>query len=216
MRGFGAKELLNCYARGVFPMAEGRDDPRIYLLDPDERGILPLDGFHIARSLRKTVRQDVFDVSIDLRFAEVVANCAEPTHGREETWINDGILSLYSDLHQLGYAHSVECWQGSELVGGLYGVALGSVFFGESMFSRRRDASKVALVHLVARLKAGGYTLLDTQFTTEHLESFGAKTISRDEYRVRLAEALPKQGDLFALPAEIRGAQALQSITQTS
>ena len=216
MRGFGAKELLNCYARGVFPMAEGREDPRIYLLDPDERGVLPLDGFHIPRSLRKTVRQDAFDVSMNLRFQDVVRGCAEPAPGREETWINDGILSLYSDLHTLGYAHSVECWDGSELVGGLYGVSLGAAFFGESMFSRRRDASKVALVHLVARLKAGGFTLLDTQFTTEHLERFGATTISRDDYRVKLAYALERRGDLTALAPEITGDQALQSSTQTS
>ncbi|MHA6288406.1 leucyl/phenylalanyl-tRNA--protein transferase [Maricaulis sp. CAU 1757] len=216
MRGFGAKELLNCYARGVFPMAEGRDDPRIYLLDPDERGILPLDEFHISRSLRKTVRQDAFEVSLNLRFSEVVEGCAQTAPGREETWINDGIRSLYTDLHELGFAHSVECWQGDTLVGGLYGVSLGAAFFGESMFSRRRDASKVALVHLVARLRAGGFSLLDTQFTTEHLERFGARTVSRADYRARLHSALENQADLFALPAEISGAQALQSSTQTS
>lgn len=216
MRGFGAQDLIECYARGVFPMAEGRDDPRIYLLDPDERGVLPLDGFHISRSLKKTVRQDLYQVSVDECFDAVVAGCAEPAAGREETWINPGIRSLYRELHNLGFAHSVECWAGGELAGGLYGVSLGGAFFGESMFSRRRDASKVALVHLLARLKAGGYTLLDTQFTTEHLESFGAYTISRDAYRAQLAEALTVEGDFFALPGEISGAQALQSSTQTS
>lgn len=216
MRGFGAEDLIDCYARGVFPMAEGRDDPRIYLLDPDERGVLPLDAFHVSRSLRKTVRQDLFQISVDECFEAVVQGCAAPAPGREETWINAGILSLYRELHQIGFAHSVECWAGGDLVGGLYGVSLGGAFFGESMFSRRRDASKVALVHLIARLRAGGYTLLDTQFTTEHLENFGACTISRDTYRMLLAEALTVEGNFFALPGEISGAQALQSSTQTS
>ena len=220
MRGFGSAELLDCYARGVFPMAEGRDDPRIYLLDPDERGIIPLDDFHIARSLKKTVRQDIFQVSTDIAFGKVVEGCAESAPGREETWINDGIRSLYSELHESGYAHSVECWIGADLVGGLYGVCLGGAFFGESMFSRRRDASKVALVHLIARLQAGGFTLLDTQFTTSHLESFGAITIGRDVYRQKLAAALEIQADFMSLPAEVSGTEALaqsrQSSTQTS
>lgn len=216
MRGFGAEELLNCYARGVFPMAEGRDDPRIYLLDPDERGIIPLDDFHASRSLRKTVRQNAFQVTVDHDFTAVVAACAQPAPGREETWINDGIIGLYSDLHSAGYAHSIECWSAGELVGGLYGVSLGAAFFGESMFSRRRDASKVALVHLIARLRAGGYSLLDTQFTTEHLESFGAITIDRSRYREHLSDALIFEADFKALPDEISGDQALQSITQTS
>jgi leucyl/phenylalanyl-tRNA--protein transferase len=216
MRGFGAAELLECYSRGVFPMAEGRDDPRIFLLDPDERGILPLDDFHLPRSLQKTVRQDVYQVSVDLQFDAVVSGCAEIATDREETWINSGIRRLYHDLHELGHAHSIECWQGGDLVGGLYGVSLGGAFFGESMYSRQRDASKVALVHLIARLRAGGYTLLDTQFTTPHLGQFGGCSISRDEYRVRLADALLREGDFLALPPEISGCQALQSSTQTS
>jgi len=216
MDDFGAEDLIDCYANGVFPMAEGRDDPRIYLLDPDERGILPLDGFHIPKSLRKTVRQDLYQVSVNERFEEVVEGCAAPAPGREDTWINSGILRLYSELHRIGYAHSVECWAGGELVGGLYGVALGGAFFGESMFSRRRDASKVALVHLVARLKAGGFVLLDTQFTTTHLERFGAKTIRRDTYKSRLFQALRIDADFMRLPRELSGAQALQSSTQTS
>lgn len=216
MRGFGAAELLDCYARGVFPMAEGREDPRIYLLDPDERGILPLAEFHIPRRLQRTVRQDHFEIRIDATFEDVVAACAQTAPGREETWINDGIFSLYAELHRKGHAHSVECWSGDVLAGGLYGVSLGGAFFGESMFSRQRDASKVALVHLIARLKAGGYRLLDTQFTTEHLEIFGARTIARAEYKARLAEALALKADLFALPAQINGVQALQSSTQTS
>ncbi len=222
MRGFGAKELLECYARGVFPMAEGRDDPRVYLLDPDQRGILPLEDFHLPRRLQRSVRQDVFQVSINLDFPAVVAGCCEAAPGREETWINDGIASLYAELHRLGHAHSVECWRGDELAGGLYGVSLGGAFFGESMFSRQRDASKVALVHLLARLIAGGYTLLDTQFTTGHLETFGARSIARADYKARLGIALELDADFFALPAQIDGAralreaQALQSITQTS
>ncbi len=222
MRGFGAKELLECYARGVFPMAEGREDPRIYLLDPDQRGILPLDDFHLPRRLQRTVRQDSFQVSINLDFPAVLAGCCTAAPGREETWINDGIFSLYIELHRRGHAHSVECWRGNDLVGGLYGVSLGGAFFGESMFSRQRDASKVALVHLLARLIAGGYALLDTQFTTGHLETFGARSIPRDDYKSRLAQALELDANFFALPAEIDGAQALreaqalQSITQTS
>ena len=220
MRGFGPDELLECYARGVFPMAEGREDSRIFLLDPDERGVIPLDGFHIPRSLKRVVRRGEYDITLNQAFRDVVAACAEPGRGREETWINDRIRHLYAGLHDRGAAHSLECWRGDELVGGLYGVTLGAAFFGESMFSRATDASKVALVHLVARLKAGGFRLLDTQFTTEHLERFGALTISRDEYRVRLAEALACEADFFALPGEISGEQALdqirQSITQTS
>ena len=216
MRGFGAEDLIECYARGVFPMAEGRDDPRIYLLDPDERGVIPLDGLHIPRSLKKTVRQDVYEIRYDTAFEAVVEGCAAPAPGREETWINDGILSLYRELYQLGFAHSVECWQDGELVGGLYGVALGGAFFGESMFSLRTDASKVALVHLVAQLKAGGYILLDTQFTTEHLERLGAITIPREIYRLRLADALTIETGFPAVPGGMSGAQALQSITQTS
>ncbi len=222
MRGFGANELLECYARGVFPMAEGRDDPRIYLLDPDQRGILPLDDLHIPRRLQRTVRQDAFRISINLDFHAVVTGCCQAAPGREETWINDGIFSLYAELHRRGHAHSVECWRGSDLVGGLYGVSLGGAFFGESMFSLRRDASKVALVHLLARLIAGGYALLDTQFTTGHLETFGARSIARADYKARLAQALEMETDFFALPAQVSGARALfetqglQSSTQTS
>jgi len=216
MRGFGAEDLIECYARGVFPMAEGRDDPRIYLLDPDERGVIPLDGLHIPRSLRKTVRQDVYEVRYNTAFDEVVEGCAAPAPGREETWINDGILSLYRELHNLGFAHSVECWHDGRLAGGLYGVSLGGAFFGESMFSHRTDASKVALVHLVAQLRAGGYLLLDTQFTTEHLERFGAITIPRDIYRMRLGDALMVETGFPAVPEGMSGAQALQSSTQTS
>ncbi|MFN3835897.1 MAG: leucyl/phenylalanyl-tRNA--protein transferase [Glycocaulis sp.] len=216
MRGFGAKELLDCYARGVFPMAEDRDDPRVFLLDPDERGIIPLDAFHIPRSLARTVRRDVFHVTLNRCFSTVVDQCAAPAKGREQTWINDPIRNLYAELHEIGHAHSIECWHEGVLAGGLYGVSLGGAFFGESMFSRRTDASKVALVHLVARLNTGGYSLLDAQFMTGHLERFGAVAVSRAQYRKRLDMALKMPGDFFAMPEGMSGAQLLQSITQTS
>jgi leucyl/phenylalanyl-tRNA--protein transferase len=216
MRGFGADELLDCYARGVFPMAEGRDDPRIFLLEPDERGILPLDEFHIPRSLKKSVRQDVYDVTVNLRFEDVVASCAKSAPGREETWINDDIRRLYTDLHHLGHAHSIECWQGDRLVGGLYGVSLGAAFFGESMFSTARDASKISLVHLVARLRAGNFSLLDTQFMTDHLIQFGGHTIAREQYKSVLEVAKTQGGNFMALPLDLNGNQTLQSITQKS
>ena len=216
MRGFGVEQLLNCYARGVFPMAESRDDPRIFLLEPDERGVIPLDGLHISRSLRKTVRQDVFHITVDRCFSSVVRACAEPAYGREDTWINPAIESLYSEMHASGHAHSIECWKDGALAGGLYGVSLGGAFFGESMFSRQTNASKTALVHLVARLRAGGYTLLDTQFITEHLERLGAETLTRAEYKARLSKAIESPADFFAMPDGLRGDQVLQSITQMS
>lgn len=216
MRVFGTAELLDCYARGVFPMADSRDDPRIYLLDPDERGVLPLDGLHVSKRLRRKVKQQPYRITYDTAFQRVVEACATPAPGREETWINDGIFGLYSELRRDGYAHSIEAWQGEELVGGLYGVSLGRAFFGESMFSRATDASKIALVYLVARLKAGGYTLLDTQFTTEHLETLGVITITRAQYHERLAEALDGVGDFYSMPADTSVSDILQSSTQTS
>lgn len=216
MRVFGTAELLDCYARGVFPMADSRDDPRIYLLDPDERGVLPLDGLHVSKRLKRKVKQQPYHITFDTAFQRVVEACATPAPGREDTWINDGIFGLYSELRRDGYAHSVEAWQGDELVGGLYGVSLGRAFFGESMFSRATDASKIALVYLVARLKAGGYTLLDTQFTTEHLETLGVITITRAQYQERLAEALEGVGDFYSMPADTSVSDILQSSTQTS
>lgn len=216
MRGFGVEELIACYRRGVFPMAEARDDPRIFLLNPDERGIIPLDRFHMPRSLRKAVRQDIFHVTVNRCFETVVRACAAPGPGREDTWINAPILRLYLDMHKSGYAHSLECWRDGHLAGGLYGVSLGAAFFGESMFSRATDASKVALVHLVARLRTGGYRLLDAQFTTEHLERFGAQSIARDAYLDRLDRAAESEADFFAMPEGLSGAQLLQSIAQTS
>jgi len=199
VRAFTAEDLIACYRRGVFPMAEGRDDPRVFLIDPEERGVFPLDRFHVPRRLARTVRRDLFDVRIDTAFDAVVAACAEPGPDREETWINPMIQALYHQLFERRVAHTVECWRGGELVGGLYGVSLGGAFFGESMFSLERDASKVALVHLVARLLVGGYRLLDAQFITEHLAQFGAEEIPRAEYQGQLADALEVEGDFYRL-----------------
>jgi len=188
--------LLRAYAAGLFPMAESAESPELYWFDPPLRGILPLDAFHVPRRLRRTVRRRPYRVRCDTDFAGVVAGCAEPTAERPKTWINDEILSLYSRLFDLGYAHSVECWRDdpaggpSHLVGGLYGVALRGAFFGESMFSRATDASKIALVHLVALLRDGGFRLLDTQFMTEHLARFGGIEIPQADYKQRLDLAL--------------------------
>lgn len=178
--------LLKAYAMGVFPMAEGRDDPTVHWVDPRRRGVFPLDEFHISRSLAKVIRQGRFSVTTDRDFAGVVQGCAD----RPETWINEEIFSLYSTLHAKGHAHSLEVWQGDRLVGGVYGVVLGAAFFGESMFSRTTDASKLALAYLIHRLRAGGFTLFDTQFLTPHLASLGAVEISRAEYHKRLQAAL--------------------------
>src|SRR5947208_3484292 len=195
MAHFDARDLLSCYARGVFPMADAREDDRVFLIDPERRGVLPLQGFHVSRRLARTVRGDPFEIRVDAAFQPVVQACAASGPGRPETWINHPIETLYVRLHELGFAHSVECWLDGELVGGLYGVSLEGAFFGESMFSRRRDASKVALVHLVARLLAGGYRLLDTQFMTEHLAQFGAQEISRRDYHRRLARAMSARAE---------------------
>lgn len=216
MDHFGARELLACYARGVFPMADAREDARVFLIDPERRGVIPLDRFHIPRRLARTVRAEPFEIRTDTVFAQVVAACAAATPNRAETWINDPIEQLYGELHAQGHAHSVECWLDGELVGGLYGVALQGAFFGESMFSRRTDASKVALVHLVARLIAGGFALLDTQFLTEHLSRFGAEEIPRREYQKRLARALRLDASFQGLTAGGGGATVLQLITQAS
>ncbi|RDD63014.1 leucyl/phenylalanyl-tRNA--protein transferase [Ferruginivarius sediminum] len=183
--------LLRAYAVGIFPMAESRRDQEIHWIDPELRGVIPLDTFHVPRRLRRRIRHGSFHVTADAAFGEVIAGCAEPTSNRPDTWINPTIERLYKELAAMGFAHSVECWQDSRLVGGLYGVALGGAFFGESMFSRVSDASKVALVHLVMRLCKGGFKLLDTQFTTPHLSQFGAVEIRRDQYRHLLSQAVP-------------------------
>ena len=182
--------LVYGYTRGVFPMADPDEGDAVYWYAPDPRGVLPLDGFHVSKTLAKLVRQDRFEVVTDRGFEAVMRACAASAPGRETTWISDEVIAAYVALHRRGAAHSVECWQGGELVGGLYGVALGGAFFGESMFHRARDASKVALVHLVRRLRRGGFTLLDVQFVTPHLARFGAVEIARAAYERRLAAAL--------------------------
>jgi len=187
--------LLRAYAQGVFPMAERRDGQALYWLSPEYRGVVPLDAFHVPRRLARTVRCDRFRVTVDKAFDAVIGACAEPAPGREQTWINDEIIALYGELYRRGFAHSVECWQDGTLAGGLYGVGLGGAFFGESMFSRTRDASKVAFVHLAARLIAGGFTLLDAQFVTEHLARFGTIAIPRAEYLNQLAKSIMKPAD---------------------
>lgn len=202
--------LLRAYACGLFPMAESRNSEDLFWVDPDRRGVIPLNAFHVPRRLRKTVRQERFIVTCDRAFAQVLEECAAPAVGRAGTWINDEIRLLYGQLYEVGAAHSVECWHGDKLVGGLYGVDLAGAFFGESMFHRMTDASKVAMVHLAARLKAGGYRLLDTQFVTGHLTQFGALEIARVEYHAMLKSALGAQADFHALPESISGAQALE------
>ena len=181
--------LLRGYAIGVFPMAESRDDEELFFVEPKRRGIIPLDKFHVAKRLRRRVRSGVFDVRINAAFDDVVDACAAPRRGSPDSWINTRIRDLYQSLHHLGHAHSIECWREDRLVGGLYGVALGGAFFGESMFSRETDASKVALVHLVARMLQQDFQLLDTQFVTDHLRQFGAIEVSREEYRDALEAA---------------------------
>lgn len=208
--------LLNAYAMGAFPMAESRDDPTLFWVDPDERGIFPLDAFHIPKRLKRTVAQNKFSVTVNKCFRNVMQACAKSSTGRDETWINHRIEDLYCALHDNGYAHSVECWQDGKLVGGLYGVCFRGAFFGESMFHTVTDASKVALVHLVGRLIAGGFKLLDAQFKTDHLEQFGLVEIFRAEYHSRLEEALLIDADFYVFGSTSDGATVLQPITQTS
>jgi leucyl/phenylalanyl-tRNA--protein transferase len=208
--------LLRAYALGVFPMAESRHDPELYWIDPKQRGILPLDRFHVPHSLRKAVRQRVYDIRVDTAFRAVMEGCAEPAPGRPDSWINDEILSLYTALHEAKHAHSLEAWRDGRLVGGLYGVAIGAAFFGESMFSRERDASKVALVHLVARLRCGGFRLLDTQFVTKHLARFGAVEIDRQSYQALLQRAISQPAEFYCDVPESELDALMQSSTQMS
>lgn len=185
--------LLRAYSIGMFPMSESADDPELFWVEPDLRGIIPLDGFHVSKSLQKAIRKAPFDIRFDTAFDQVVEKCAEAADDRPSTWINQQIKDLYGALHRLGHAHSVEAWEGDELVGGLYGVTLGSAYFGESMFSRRTNASKICLVYLVERLRERGFTLLDTQFTTEHLKTFGAVDIPKAEYGGLLDKAMESE-----------------------
>ncbi len=206
--------LLRAYACGIFPMAESADDPTLFWVEPEMRGVIPLDGLRISSRLARTVRADAFTVTVNTVFKAVISGCAAPQPGRDDTWINKRIRDLYTGLHQIGHSHSVEVWENDDLVGGLYGVSLGRAFFGESMFHRARDASKVALVHLVARLIAGGFALLDTQYVTEHLRSLGAVEISRRRYRTLLDKAIAGEADFRKLPVDrpVSGAKALEII----
>ncbi len=206
--------LLRAYACGIFPMAESVDDPTLFWVEPDLRGIIPLRSFRIASRLARTVRSNAYTVTVNKAFKAVIAGCAEPQPDRNNTWINTRIRDLYTELHGLGHCHSVEVWAGAQLVGGLYGVSLGAAFFGESMFHRSRDASKVALVHLVARLLAGDFILLDTQFVTEHLRSFGAIEVPKRRYRGLLDEAVARVADFSRLPVTtpLAGAEAMAII----
>src|SRR6202453_5498080 len=208
--------LLRAYACGIFPMAESAEDPTLFWVEPEMRGVIPLDGFRVSSRLGRTVRSDPFTVTVDTAFKAVIAGCAAPPPGRDDTSINARIRDLSIGLHEIGHGHSVEVWQNDDLVGGLYGVSLGRAFFGESMFPRARDASKVALVHLVARMITGGFALLDTQYVTEHLRSFGAIEIPRRRYRTLLDKATKGEADFRKLPVDLptRGTEALRIIAE--
>ncbi|WP_039017485.1 leucyl/phenylalanyl-tRNA--protein transferase [Halocynthiibacter namhaensis] len=207
-----AQILLNAYANGVFPMSESKDDPELFWVDPRLRGVIPLDDFHISKSLKKHIRKAGLSVRLNSDFAAVLDHCAD----RDETWINDTIRALYIELHDFGYAHSIEVYQDRDLIGGAYGVTLGGAFFGESMFSRHVNGSKVALAYLVAHLKRCGFTLLDTQFITEHLASMGGKEIPRAQYHQQLNAALDIDADFLAYSDAPATASVLQRSTQTS
>jgi leucyl/phenylalanyl-tRNA--protein transferase len=210
VKPFTPEDLLACYKRGVFPMAESRDDEGFFIVDPEWRCVFPLDGLHVPRRLARTLRQDKFTFTINREFGRVIDGCAAPGKDREDTWINPDIRALYMELHQRGTAHSVEARIDGELAGGLYGVALGGAFFGESMFSWATDASKAALVQLAARLRRGGFKLLDAQFITPHLEQFGAQTLPRRIFQALLGVAMDVDGDFRALPVETKGTELLE------
>lgn len=204
--------VLRAYAAGVFPMADRRDSPDVYWVDPRRRGILPLDRFRLSRSLRRRLLREDYSVRVNTSFEAVLDACAD----RRETWINAAIREVFIEIHLLGHAHSVEIWQEDALVGGLYGLHLGAAFFGESMFSRISDGSKIALAHLIARLRAGGFMLLDTQFTTPHLESLGAISITRLQYQEKLSRALMRRGDFYSLSEDTTASEIVQLINQRS
>ena len=208
--------LLKAYACGIFPMAESADDNALYWIEPERRGILPLDGIHVSRRLARTIRRAPFDIRIDTSFDEVIDGCAGSRPDRRSTWINKRIRTLYRKLFDLGHCHTVEAWHEGRLVGGLYGVHLGGAFFGESMFALERDASKIALVYLAARLKYGGFSLLDTQFVTDHLIRFGAIEVPRESFHGLLEVALAGSGDFFSLSTDAAPESVLQLVSQTS
>lgn len=204
--------MLQAYASGIFPMAQTRDDPELFWVDPQFRGVFELDNFHISRSLARKIRQEPFTIRTNTAFMDVITGCA----GRKETWINAPLLELYEQLHEAGHAHSQEVWEGNILVGGVYGLTVGAAFFGESMFSHRTDASKIALAYLVDRLRLGGFTLFDTQFITPHLASLGAVEIPHDAYHLLLEQALPLEADFLRAPEMPSAYSVLQRNTQTS
>jgi leucyl/phenylalanyl-tRNA---protein transferase len=214
MQLFTVDDLISCYRRGVFPMAESRDDVGVFLVDPQWRCVLPIGDFHVPRRLRRFMRQDQFRFTVDREFEAVIDGCAAPGPGREDTWINPDIRELYLDLFERGLAHSVEARLGAELVGGLYGVSLGGAFFGESMFSLASEASKAALVHLVARLRYGGFRLLDAQFASAHLDQFGAQNLPRRIFHALLGAALDAPANFAALPDHVCGADLIDIIDQ--
>ena len=206
------EDLLRAYASGIFPMAETQDDPELFWVDPRFRGVFPLDNFHLSRSMRKCLRTTALTVTVDQAFQDCVAGCG----ARPETWINGQLHRLYGELFQAGFAHSVEVWNQDRLVGGVFGLAIGGAFFGESMFSRETNASKIALAFLVDRLRFGGFQVFDTQFITPHLASLGAIEISRDEYQKQLERALEVSADFFRLSQPVQASEVLQRSTQTS
>lgn len=209
MAEFTLDDLIHCYRTGIFPMSDARDDEYLFLVDPPLRGVLPLDGFHVPSRLARSVRKDEYTVRIDTAFTQIIEMCAEESFNRTSTWISHSIQDLYQALFGRGLAHSVEVWDGDTLMGGLYGVAIGGAFFGESMVSRATDVSKIALVHLVARLKSGGFTLLDCQFQTDHLRQFGVIEIPKAEYLKFLTDAIDLKTDFYDLPTLTSGSQAL-------
>ena len=214
MPSFTLDDLITCYRTGIFPMSDARDDEYLFLVDPPMRGVLPLDRLHVPSRLARTVRKDDFTVRIDTAFTQMIEMCAEEAQNRTSTWISHSIQALYQALFARGLAHSVEVWDEDELLGGLYGVAIGGAFFGESMVSRARDVSKIALVHLVARLKAGGFTLLDCQFQTEHLSQFGVVEIPKSEYVVKLAAAIDLKTDFYDLPTGASGKDVMAIVLE--
>ncbi len=206
--------LLKAYRCGIFPMAESADEPALYWIEPQHRGILPLDAISIPRRLARTIRNRPYEIRVDTNFDAVIRGCSEEKPGRSSTWINTRIHGLYRDLFDLGHCHSIEAWQGDQLVGGLYGVALGGSFFGESMFSTARDASKIALSYLMARLIHGGFVLLDTQFVTPHLMQFGAREVDREDFHRLLEKALEHDGDFNALPTDVTAQDVLKIVRE--
>lgn len=213
MTDFTLDDLINCYRTGIFPMSDARDDDYLFLVDPPMRGVLPLDDFHVSSRLARTVRKDTYTIRIDTAFTQIIELCAEEAQNRTSTWISHSIQALYQALFARGLAHSVEVWEGENLLGGLYGVSIGGAFFGESMVSRARDVSKIALVHLVARLKAGGFTLLDCQFQTEHLRQFGVIEMPKAKYLERLAAAIDLKTDFYDLPRTASGQMVMSLLT---